>query len=194
MACSNHPTSEEITEAVAVVQVFIWNIMQSYIVGGKQTDASATGTFAEFVAMVHKPGSIDLNNYKSSFPVIDNISTQAASSVKMRSDITKYPREFRKAIGTLEPEKFDKAAQVLFSGRNVLPVPQEILRAHSVQEVKSYLTHNVQMQVPREHVEPVKDALRSSIAQRPHLYNLSISEARQPAVVEAIVARIVPIS
>lgn len=201
MACSNHPNSSEmatISEAVRLAKSTFMFTMLKYVTSEKVPLAPSIGKFSEFVALVHDPGATDLNFHLKNFPCYDSTSTTAVRSVKTHSQGTesdiraRYTADFREAIGMRNPGKFDTAAQSLYAGRNVLPVPQEIQQARSVQEVKHYLARNVQLQVPREHVEPVKEALRTSIYREPQLYNLSPSEAT-PEIVEAIVQRVVPI-
>jgi hypothetical protein len=199
MGCGNHPTSAEITEVVAAVLSNVVSIMGLYVASEKVSEPAAVGKFAEFVAIVKNPGTADLNLHHCNFPLYDSTSAVSVRSVKTHSEGTRsaiaarYTEDFRQVIGVREPEKFDKAAQSLFSGRNVLSVPRDIQRARSVEEVKSYLAKSAQLQVTKEHVQPVREALRGSVNRSPELYGLSRSEANTPTVVEALVQRVVPI-
>lgn len=160
-------------------------------------DAQRIGSIiAEPLALRNDRTAVDLNDtITGHFPTYDNSTPTAVRSVKTHhvgDIVTSYRDDFRWAMGVINVEKFNLAAELLFGLQDTIPVPAEIQRATSVQEVKDYLSRSAQLQIPLEHVEMVRSALRQDIQDKPHLFGLVPSQVT-PDLVERMVQRVVPI-
>lgn len=160
-------------------------------------DAQRIGnTIAEPLALRNDRTAVDLNDtITGHFPTYDNCNSTAVRSVKTHhvgDIVTRYRDDFRWAMGVINVDKFNFAADLLFGLQATIPVPAEIQRATSVHEVKDYLSQSAQLQIPREHVEMVRSALRQDIWDKPQLFGLVPAQVT-PALVERMVQRVVPI-
>lgn len=198
MACINHPSKSDIAEAYGYMQLTLLRIMSPYLSSDNVREPQAMGKFAEFVSIMNRENTVDLNLISSNFPVYDQTSFSSIYSIKTHGiseekaspqNLNDYVNEFREMIGHGSMGKFEKAAEKLFEGKDLVPVPEDIRKANTINDVCDYLANKSAMQVPSYHVNQVREAVANSLIRNPDSFGLP-REAICEQVVQEICSRI----
>ena len=164
------------------------------------------GKAGEMVALL-SGNRTDLNQLAlpmrgGNFPIYDNAGASIAS-VKVRGlgetepsqqTIRAYLRDFRTAMGQGRyPHKFSQAASLLWKARNnsLIPMPEGVESVTSMEEIETYLRRHAELQIPLNHVKPVRDALRSDLLELPGRYGFDTMTQEQA---DEVVQRIRPLA
>ncbi len=182
------------------------------------TPAMAQGKAAEEVALSSNEDRISLDNIVDKlnfsqkgnhFYVYDNISISGeVSSVKnlgiyknlddlnegKRQKLNNdYVKAFRKAIGTLEEQKFEQAATMLLEAKekNLIPIAEKMAKIKNVNEMKSYLHDYAVLQIPDDYVSHIQKEVKKDIINGHTRYGFTKTPTSDD--IERMIQRIKPI-
>lgn len=93
--------------------------------------------------------------------------------------VKQYLRDFRVAVGTSDPRRFSKAADLLLEAKKkrLVLTPREMESVGTREKVEAYLWERAELHVPDDHVRAVKKALYGDITRFPESYGLTRREA-----------------
>ena len=199
-----------ISQPREIVQPRVLDAIQQGIEEGEQrgTYIAMQGRAGELVAVL-SGNRLDLNQLDlpmkgGNFPVYDNIGDHSVASVKVRglneaelSEQTKrrYLKDFQTAIGEgTDPHKFDKAADLLLKAKDgqLFSAPEDMKEVATQEEMKAYLRHHAELQIPANHTMEVQDAMRADIREFPENYGLDVKVITADEV-EQLVQRVKPL-